>query len=93
MWFLYAMGAMGCAGTLYSHRYVEHQAFTFSDNLWGKFWRLAAQNLVVKVVPEELFAISHHVHHAIHEQPGDPYSFSSDANHQPIALDLTPFRR
>ncbi len=41
--------------------------------------------------------ISHHVHHAKSDEPGDPYNatagflycFLADVNHQPIALDLT----
>lgn len=49
------------------------------------------------MVPEEIYAISHHVHHAKSDQPGDPYNanggflycFLADVNHQPIAKDLT----
>jgi fatty-acid desaturase len=47
-------------------------------------------------VPEETYIVSHHVHHAYAEQPGDPYNanagplycFLADTNHQPIARDL-----
>lgn len=97
IWFLYAMVAMGTGGTLWLHRYVTHQAYTFPDTAWGRFWRLVAQNMVIKCVPEEIYAISHHVHHAMSEKPGDPYNacggmvycFFADANHQPISLELT----
>src|SRR5207253_1137654 len=50
-----------------------------------------------KMIPEEIYIISHHVHHAKSDTPGDPYNahggwlycFLADANHQPIATDLS----
>jgi stearoyl-CoA desaturase (delta-9 desaturase) len=52
---------------------------------------------VIKIVPEEVYAISHHVHHYRSEKPGDPYNvnggwlycFLADANHQAIARNLS----
>lgn len=91
--FIYSMILMGTHGTIWYHRYGTHKAYTFSN----KFWRFLTQNLVIKVVPEELYVVSHHVHHALSDQPGDPYNasagflycFMADANHQPIAKNLS----
>ena len=55
------------------------------------------QNLVIKTFPEEIYVVSHHVHHAKSDQPGDPYNanagflycFLADVNHQPIAQNLS----
>ncbi|MFI5159759.1 MAG: fatty acid desaturase, partial [Sphingobacteriales bacterium] len=55
------------------------------------------QNLTISIIPEEIYVISHHVHHAKSDQPGDPYNaeagfwycFLADVNHQPIAKDLS----
>jgi fatty-acid desaturase len=55
------------------------------------------QNLTINVIPEEIYVISHHVHHAKSDQPGDPYNaqagflycFLADVNHQPIAKNLS----
>jgi sn-1 stearoyl-lipid 9-desaturase len=90
--FLYSMMFMGCHGTIWYHRYSTHGTFKFSN----AFWRFITQNLVVKVISEEAYVVSHHVHHAFSDKPGDPYNaqagwlycFLADANHQPIALDL-----
>lgn len=91
--FIYSMVCMGTHGTIWYHRYCTHKAFTFRN----KFWRFITQNLVIKVVPEEVYVISHHVHHAKSDQPGDPYNayagwlycFLADVNHQAIAKDLS----
>ena len=91
--FLYSMIIMGTHGTVWHHRYCTHGAFTFRN----KFWRFVTQNLTVSVIPEEIYVISHHVHHAKSDQPGDPYNaqagflycFLADVNHQPIAKDLS----
>ncbi|MBP1652383.1 MAG: fatty acid desaturase [Bacteroidetes bacterium] len=91
--FVYGMIFMGTHGTIWYHRYGTHQAYTFSN----KFWRFFTQNLVFKLIPEELYIVSHHVHHALSDEPGDPYNaeagflycFLADANHQPIAKDLS----
>lgn len=90
--FVYSMVIMGSHGTVWYHRYATHRAFKFSN----QFWRFITQNLVIKVIPEEGYVVSHHVHHLLSDQPGDPYNaqggglycFLADANHQPIALDL-----
>jgi sn-1 stearoyl-lipid 9-desaturase len=90
--FLYSMVVMGTHGTIWYHRYCTHNAYRFRN----KFWRFITRNLTINVVPEELYAISHHVHHAKSDEPGDPYNasagflycFLADVNHQPIAWDL-----
>ena len=92
--FIYSMVVMGTHGTIWHHRYCTHRAFTFRN----KFWRLLTQNLTIHMVTEELYAVSHHVHHAKSDQPGDPYNasagflycFLADVNHQPISKTLTP---
>ncbi len=91
--FLYSMVGMGTHGTIWYHRYSTHGAYTFRNS----FWRFITRNLVLKIIPEEIYVISHHVHHTKSDQPGDPYNanagflycFLADANHQPIAKDLS----
>jgi len=91
--FVYSMIIMGTHGTIWLHRYCTHGAYTFSN----KFWKFFTQNLTLKIIPEEIYAISHHVHHALSDQPGDPYNasggflycFLADVNHQPIARNMT----
>ncbi|RFZ85419.1 acyl-CoA desaturase [Mucilaginibacter terrenus] len=86
--FVYSMVVMGTHGTIWYHRYCTHGAYKFSNN----FWRFVTQNLTLKIIPEEIYAISHHVHHALSDTPGDPYNaqggflycFLADVNHQPI---------
>ncbi|MEO6149306.1 MAG: acyl-CoA desaturase, partial [Mucilaginibacter sp.] len=86
--FVYSMVVMGTHGTIWYHRYCTHKAFKFRNN----FWRFVTQNLTLKIIPEEIYVVSHHVHHALSDQPGDPYNaqggflycFLADANHQPI---------
>ncbi|MDO3645258.1 fatty acid desaturase [Mucilaginibacter sp. L3T2-6] len=90
--FVYGMIIMGTHGTIWHHRYCTHGAFRFRN----RFWRFITQNLTINVIPEEIYVISHHVHHAKSDQPGDPYNaqagflycFLADVNHQPIAKDL-----
>lgn len=91
--FVYSMVVMGSHGTVWYHRYGTHKAFTFTHPIW----RVLTRNLVVKVVPEEIYVVSHFVHHQKSDQPGDPYNpqggflycFLADAVHQPIAHDLS----
>jgi sn-1 stearoyl-lipid 9-desaturase len=90
--FLYSMVVLGTHGTIWYHRYSTHRAFQFSH----PFYRFIVKNLVVKIIPDELYVVSHHVHHLMSEKPGDPYNvnggwlycFLADAIHQPIARDL-----
>jgi fatty-acid desaturase len=90
--FVYSMICMGTYGTIWHHRYCTHNAYVFKN----KFWRFITQNLVIRMIPEEIYVVSHHVHHSKSDQPGDPYNanagwlycFLADANHQPIAIDL-----
>jgi len=91
--FVYSMIIMGTHGTIWHHRYCTHGAYEFSN----KFWRFFTQNLTLKIIPEEIYAISHHVHHALSDQPGDPYNasggflycFLADVNHQPINRNMS----
>ncbi len=88
----YSMIVMGTHGTIWFHRYCTHKAYTFSH----PFWRLLTQNLVIKTFPEEIYVVSHHVHHVKSDEPGDPYNSQagfmycmlSDVNHQSISKNL-----
>ena len=90
--FFYGMLFMSTHGTIWYHRYCTHKAYKFKH----PFWRFVTQNLVIKTVPEETYVISHHVHHAKSDLPGDPYNprggflycMLADVNHQGIAKDL-----
>jgi len=78
--------------TFYLHRYGAHRAFVFRD----RFWLFICKNLAIKVTTEEIYTISHVVHHALADQPGDPHNPEagwlncalSISNHHPIAWDL-----
>ncbi len=91
--FLYSMIIMGTHGTIWHHRYCTHNAYTFRNN----FWRFFTQNLTLKIIPEEIYVVSHHVHHAKSDTPGDPYNaqggffycFLADVIHQPISKTLS----
>jgi fatty-acid desaturase len=91
--FIYSMVLLGTHGTVYLHRYSTHRAYRFRNRVW----RFVCQNLVIKIVPEETYVVSHHVHHRLSERPGDPYNalggwlycFLADVNHQPIAKNLS----
>ncbi len=90
---LFAMIIMSTHGTIWYHRYSTHRAFEFSNPIW----RFITQNLVIRTMPEEVYVISHHVHHLKSDEPGDPYNSKaglmycmfSDFNHQSIARDLS----
>jgi len=90
---VYTMIVMGTHGTIWFHRYCTHKSYKFSN----AFWRIVTQNLVIKTIPEEIYAISHHVHHAKSDEPGDPYNarggflycMLSEINHQRISQNLT----
>ena len=90
---IYSTVIMGTHGTIWFHRYCTHRAYKFSH----PFWRFITQNLVIKTLPEEIYVVSHHVHHAKSDRPGDPYNsragllycMLSDVNHQSIARDLS----
>jgi sn-1 stearoyl-lipid 9-desaturase len=90
---VYAMVIMSTHGTIWFHRFSTHQAYTFSHPIW----RFITQNLVIKTFPEEIYVVSHHVHHAMSDEPGDPYNAKggflycmlSDVNHQSIAREMS----
>lgn len=91
--FVYSMVILGTHGTVWFHRYSTHRAYQFKH----PFWRFLVRNAVVKVIAEEVYVVSHHVHHYIPEKPGDPYNvhggwlycFLADATHQGIARNLS----
>jgi len=88
----YSLIIMGTHGTIWFHRYCTHGAYKFSHPLW----KWITQNLVIKTFPEEIYVISHHVHHTKSDLPGDPYNprggfwycMLSDVNHQSINKEL-----
>lgn len=90
---LYSMPIMGTHGTIWYHRYGTHKSYIFSHPIW----RFITQNLVIKTIPEEMYVVSHHVHHSKSDEPGDPYNAQagflycmlSEINHQRIAPDLS----
>jgi stearoyl-CoA desaturase (delta-9 desaturase) len=90
---LYSMIIMGTHGTVWFHRYCTHKAYKFRNS----FWRFFTQNLVIKTVPEEIYVVSHHVHHVKSDMPGDPYNaragflycMLADVNHQGISKTLS----
>jgi len=90
---VYAMIIMGTHGTIWFHRYGTHKAFRFSH----PFWRVFTQNLVIKTLPEEIYIVSHHVHHSKSDEPGDPYNAQAgflycmlaEFNHQRVSTDLS----
>ncbi len=89
----YSMIIMGTHGTIWFHRYCTHKAYTFRHPIF----RIITQNLVIKTFPEEVYTISHHVHHVKSDTPGDPYNpkgglfycLLSDVNHQSINKNLS----
>lgn len=90
---LYTMIIMGTHGTIWFHRYCTHKSYKFSHPIW----RIITQNLVIKTLAEETYTISHHVHHAKSDVPGDPYNarggflycMLAEFNHQRISLSLS----
>lgn len=90
---VYSLIVMGTHGTIWFHRYCTHKAYKFSHPIW----RFITQHLVIKTIPEEIYVVSHHVHHARSDQPGDPYNsragllycMLADVNHQSISKELS----
>ena len=90
---VYSMVIMGTHGTIWFHRYCTHKSYSFRHPVW----RFITQNLVIKTFPEEIYVISHHVHHVKSDLPGDPYNpqgglwycMLSDVNHQSVSKSLS----
>jgi fatty-acid desaturase len=90
--FVYSMIILGSHGTVWLHRYSTHKAYRFRN----AFFRTVCRNLVIKLIPEETYVISHHVHHKYSDLPGDPYNakagflycFLADVLHQGISKQL-----
>lgn len=91
--FFYGMFAMSTHATIWYHRYCTHGSFKFSHPIWRQLTR----HLVIKMIPEETYVVSHHIHHLISDKPGDPYNSNggflycmlADVNHQGISKDLS----
>src|ERR1700733_10156136 len=90
---VYSMVIMGTHGTIWYHRYCTHKSYKFKHPIW----RIITQNLTIKTVPEEIYVVSHHVHHSKSDEPGDPYNAQAgfwycmlaEFNHQRVSLNLT----
>jgi fatty-acid desaturase len=90
---LYSMIIMSTQATIWFHRYSTHKSFEFRHPIW----RFITQNLVLRTFPEEIYVVSHHVHHSKSDKPGDPYNpkggimycMLSDVNHQSLNKNLT----
>ncbi|HEV2482419.1 MAG TPA: fatty acid desaturase [Puia sp.] len=90
---VYSMMIMGTHGTIWFHRYCTHKSYGFSHPVW----RIITQNLVIKTVPEEIYVVSHHVHHCKSDEPGDPYNplagfwycMLAEYNHQRVSPNLS----
>ncbi|MBA2499123.1 MAG: fatty acid desaturase [Chitinophagaceae bacterium] len=90
---LYSLIIMSTHGTIWFHRFCTHKSYKFKNN----FWRFITQNLVIRSFPEETYVVSHHVHHAKSDLPGDPYNpkggllycMLADVNHQAINKELS----
>ncbi len=90
---LYSLIVMGTHGTIWFHRYCTHRAYKFSHPVW----RFITQHLVIKTLAEEIYVVSHHVHHVKSDLPGDPYNsraglwycMLAEFNHQRIAEGLS----
>ena len=90
---VYGMVIISTHGTIWFHRYCTHKSYEFRHPIF----RFITQNLVIRTFPEEIYVVSHHVHHAKSDEPGDPYNpqggfwycMLSDVNHQSIAKDLS----
>jgi sn-1 stearoyl-lipid 9-desaturase len=90
--FVYSMIVLGSHGTVWLHRYSTHRAFRFRH----PFFAALCRNLVIKLIPEETYVVSHHVHHKYSDLPGDPYNaqagflycFLADVLHQGVSKQL-----
>ncbi|GAO43180.1 fatty acid desaturase [Flavihumibacter petaseus] len=89
----YSLIVMGTHGTVWYHRYCTHKSFRFSNPVT----RFIMQHLVIKTLPEEIYVVSHHVHHAKSDKPGDPYNAKggllycmlAEFNHQRVSETLS----
>ncbi len=92
--FLYTTPLVSIYSTIYFHRFAVHRSFTIRH----PFWLFVLRNATLKLLSEETYVISHHVHHAFSDQPGDPYNpkggwlyvYFARINHQAVATDLSP---
>jgi stearoyl-CoA desaturase (delta-9 desaturase) len=84
---------MGTQQTIWHHRYATHPAYKIKYN-WVKVF---IRNMVPRFLLEGVYVVSHYVHHALSDEPGDPYNAKggfwycmlSEENHQCIARNLS----
>lgn len=92
--FVYSMVGLGTHGTVWLHRFSTHRAFTFRNAAY----RFVCRNLAIKIIAEEVYVVSHLVHHVFSDAPGDPYNaragwlycFLAGEVHQPVHRSLSP---
>ena len=83
---VFAFIIMGTQQTIWHHRYATHHAYKIKYN-WVKIF---IRNMVPRFLLEEVYVFSHYVHHALSDEPGDPYNAKggfwycmlSEENHQ-----------
>jgi len=89
---LYTLVILPSWGTFFLHRFGTHKAFSFRN----RFWTHVMRNSVIKLLPAEIYVISHHVHHKFSDKVGDPYNpasgwwacFLADAIHNHVNRNL-----
>jgi stearoyl-CoA desaturase (delta-9 desaturase) len=82
--------------TLWYHRYCSHASFSFTSPWFPRLF-LWTNPLALR---EEMYALPHRVHHAISDQPGDPYgphlgwlgSYLATESQQKLNTDIDPQR-
>lgn len=80
-------------GSFYLHRFGAHRTYRFASPLMS----FLARNAVIRVISEEPFLLSHHVHHVHSDDVYDPHRPSSgrltcllaDVNQQLVRRDLS----
>lgn len=89
---IFAAIILGVQQTIWHHRYCTHHSYKINSN-WVK---VLIRNMVPRFLLEEVYVVSHYVHHALSDQPGDPYNAKggfwycmfSEENQQCTARDL-----
>ncbi len=90
---VYSNFVVSSYGTVWFHRYGTHRAFAFKHRITRFLFAFAVPKLVV----EEAYIVPHHVHHALADRPGDPYTprggklycFLADLNHGRIRQNMS----
>ena len=90
---VFAFIIMGTQQTIWHHRYATHHAYKIKY----KWVKIFIRNMVPRFLLEEVYVVSHYVHHALSDEPGDPYNAKggfwycmlSEENHQCTARNLS----